>query len=304
MPYAPLSLRQEIAVEELYTIHYFEYRSDFRFPGESHDFWEFCYVDKGEVLITMGEKEYILKKGDVVFHKPKEFHSVAATGSSAPNLAVVSFRCTGEAMRFFEDKILHVDNAERNLVAQIILEAKNCFSHRLDDPYQTKMEKKIAVPFGAEQFLRLYLEQFLLHIVRRNMSISQPYQKIEKIPKIKSDTELFRRLTFYLEEHISEQLTVEQICRDNTISRFQLQKLFHAHSGRSAMEYFMHLKIDAAKEMIRMSDMNFTQIAEKLGYASIHYFSRQFKKITAMTPTEYAYSIKMLAEGSFESFDS
>ena len=66
------------------------------------------------------------------------------------------------------------------------------------------------------------------------------------------------------------------------------------------MDYFANLKIDAAKEMIRMSDMNFTQIAEELGYASIHYFSRQFKKRTAMTPTEYAYSIKILAEGSFE----
>ncbi len=173
MPYAPIPLRQEITVEEIYTIHYFEYRSDFRFPGESHDFWEFCYVDKGEVLITMDEKECVLKNGDIVFHKPKEFHSVAATGTSAPNLVVISFQCIGEAMRFFENKILHVDNAERNLLAQIILEAKNCFAHRLDDPYQTKIVKKDSVPFGAEQFLRLYLEQFLLHIVRRNTIIPQ-----------------------------------------------------------------------------------------------------------------------------------
>ncbi len=300
MPYAPIPLRQEITVEEIYTIHYFEYRSDFRFPGESHDFWEFCYVDKGEVLITMDEKEYILRNGDVVFHKPKEFHSVAATGTSAPNLVVISFQCTGKAMRFFEDKILHVDNAERNLLAQIILEAKNCFAHRLDDPYQTKIVKKSSVPFGAEQFLRLYLEQFLLRIVRRNTLTPQSHQQIEKTSKNKSDTEIYHRLILYLKEHISEQLTVEQICRDNTISRSQLQKLFHTQSGHSAMDYFANLKIDAAKEMIRMGDMNFTQIAEELGYASIHYFSRQFKKRTAMTPTEYAYSIKVLAEGSFE----
>lgn len=300
MPYAPIPLRQEITVEEIYTIHYFEYRSDFRFPGESHDFWEFCYVDKGEVLITMDEQECVLRNGDIVFHKPKEFHSVAATGTSAPNLVVISFQCVGEAMRFFDNKILHVDNAERNLLAQIILEAKNCFAHRLDDPYQTKIVKKNSVPFGAEQFLRLYLEQFLLHIVRRNTLTPQTSQRIEKTSKNKSDTETFQRLIFYLKEHLSEQLTVEQICRDNTISRSQLQKLFHAQSDCSVMDYFANLKIDAAKEMIRMSDMNFTQIAEELGYASIHYFSRQFKKRTAMTPTEYAYSIKVLAEGSFE----
>ncbi len=300
MSYEPVTLRQEIAVKKIYTIHYFEYRSDFHFPGESHDFWEFCFVDKGEVLITMGENKTILKKGEVAFHKPNEFHSVTATGVSAPNLAVVSFQCSGKAMRFFENKILHIDNAERNLLAQIILEAKNCFGQRLDNPYQTKMNKKDMIPFGSEQFLRLYLEQFLLRLIRRHTLTSEPYQRIEKTSKNKGDDETFQRLILYLEEHLSEHLTVEQICRDNIISRSQLQKLFRTQSGRSAMDYFANLKIETAKEMIRMSDMNFTQIAEELGFASIHYFSRQFKKITAMTPTEYAYSIKILAEGSFE----
>ena len=59
------------------------------------------------------------------------------------------------------------------------------------------------------------------------------------------------------------------------------------------------LKINAAKELIRTNRMNFTQIAEHLGYASIHYFSRQFKKVTGMTPSEYASSIKAMAEGTF-----
>ena len=58
-------------------------------------------------------------------------------------------------------------------------------------------------------------------------------------------------------------------------------------------------KIDAAKEMIRTGHLNFTQISERLGYTSIHYFSRQFKKLTGMTPSEYASSIKAMAEGSF-----
>ena len=51
--------------------------------------------------------------------------------------------------------------------------------------------------------------------------------------------------------------------------------------------------------MIRTGRMNFTQISETLGYTSIHYFSRQFKKIAGMTPSEYASSIKAVADGSF-----
>ena len=44
--------------------------------------------------------------------------------------------------------------------------------------------------------------------------------------------------------------------------------------------------------------MNFTQIAEHLGYTSIHYFSRQFKKVVGMTPSEYASSIKAMQRDS------
>ena len=48
--------------------------------------------------------------------------------------------------------------------------------------------------------------------------------------------------------------------------------------------------------MIRNQHMNFSQIADSLGYSSIHYFSRQFKKITGLTPSQYASSIKALSE--------
>ena len=51
--------------------------------------------------------------------------------------------------------------------------------------------------------------------------------------------------------------------------------------------------------MIRNEQLNFTQISEKLGYTSIHYFSRQFKKLTNMTPSEYASSIKARTDKRF-----
>ena len=63
-----------------------------------------------------------------------------------------------------------------------------------------------------------------------------------------------------------------------------------------AMDFFSRLKIAYARQLIRENQMNFTQISEFLGYSSIHYFSRQFKKISGMTPTEYITSIKALSE--------
>lgn len=103
-----------------------------------------------------------------------------------------------------------------------------------------------------------------------------------------------------MKEHIRSHVTIEQICKDNLVGRSRLQKIFKNQCGLGIIDYFSKLKINSAKELIRSRHMNFTQISDYLGYTSIHYFSRQFKKETGMTPSEYASSIKAMSEGKFE----
>lgn len=93
MAYHGVELQNSITIGKIFSIHYFEYMSNFSFAGESHNFWEFICVDKGEVGVTRGKSYTILKKGDLIFHKPNEFHDVKATGGIAPNLVVISFEC-------------------------------------------------------------------------------------------------------------------------------------------------------------------------------------------------------------------
>lgn len=300
MNYKPISLNNEFNVEKLYTIHYFEYMNDFSFQGESHNFWEFLYVDKGAVEITAGSFSHRLEKGDIVFHQPNEFHKVTADGKIAPNLIVVSFECHSPHMDFFRHKILRLDETERSILGIIISEARETFDGRLDDPYQEEMHLKSSTPFGSLQMIRIALERFLIHIIRRYhtpyTAVKSNSTKFFKTTKQKGDQGIFSRVTDYLNIHLDEKLTIEKICKDNLIGRSQLQKIFQEQSGLGIIEYFSHMKIEAAKQMMRTDHLNFTQISEKLGYSSIHYFSRQFKKITGMTPSEYISSIKALSD--------
>ena len=57
------------------------------------------------------------------------------------------------------------------------------------------------------------------------------------------------------------------------------------------MEYFLDLKIDEAKKLISEKELSYTQIAEKLSFGSIHYFSKIFKIKTGMSPREYDRSV-------------
>ena len=52
----------------------------FSFTGESHDFWELVYADKGDVTVFADDKSFVLEQGNVIFHKPNEWHNVRANG--------------------------------------------------------------------------------------------------------------------------------------------------------------------------------------------------------------------------------
>ena len=297
MGYERIELKESILIKEIISIHYFEYMSDFYFAGESHDFWEFVCVDKGEVDVLAGEVEKTLQKGSIIFHKPNEFHNVKANGKIAPNLVVIAFQCDSKAMNFFKDRVLTISEKERNLLAQIIIEAKNSFSSRLDDPYLQKLERSEVPTFGSEQLIKLYLEQMMIQLIRRYHHSTKNITMLPtKSMKQKNDSQIYTRVLAYLEENLHNHLSIEQICHDNLVGRSQLQKIFRDRNGCGIIDYYSRMKIIAAKQLIRDQHMNFTQISDLLGYTSIHYFSRQFKKITGMTPSEYASSIKVLSE--------
>ena len=123
MAYIPIVPQRIIEITQLFSVHYFEYTSSYRFSGESHDFWELLYVDNGAVQVVAGEETHSLSRGQMIFHQPGEFHALSANGAVAPNLVVVSFQCRSPAMDFFRRRILFAGAAERALLARAVEES-------------------------------------------------------------------------------------------------------------------------------------------------------------------------------------
>ena len=126
----------------------------------------------------------------------------------------------------------------------------------------------------------------------------EKYYITEKVESIEAAYDAFN---WQLESNAERGISIQEAMKreqdaDGNIKEGNLQKLFRDAQGCGVIEFFSAMKIDTAKQMIRDQQLNFTQISDKLGYTSIHYFSRQFKKLTAMTPSEYATSIRLLSE--------
>ncbi len=280
------------SIEKIFSIHYFEFVKDYSFPGEKHDFWEFVYVDKGAVEVMADDKTHTLIKGDIIFHKPNEFHDMNANGRQAPNIIIISFSSNSPGIKWFENKLLRIGNEEKDLLARIMHEAQNAFSSRLDEVLVPELKRKDHQVFASEQLIKLYLEQFLIGLVRREMHIN--IQTNPESPlREKTNKDAFDKVVSYFEKHLLNMPNLKTVCRETGYSCTYIENVFKEKTGRSVMEFYKITKLEKAKEMIREGNYTFTQIAAALNYSSVHYFSKIFKKYLEMTPTEYSSSVKL-----------
>lgn len=284
------TLKTEISVTKICTVHYFEYSKDHRFPGESHNFWEFVYVDKGEITAVAEKTPHILRHGDIIFHKPNEWHTLYANGEIAPNIVIVTFCSNSKTMSFFENKVMKVGQREKNIITEIINEYLKSFSTPVDDTFTTYLTRKKEAVFGGEQMIKILLEQLLISMMRGSDITGQTVGKTTRL-----DANLNLMLG-YMENNISKEISLDDLSKYAGISRSAVAQVFRSELGCGPNQWFIRMKVDAAKRFIREGNLNFTQISSVLGYSGIHYFSRQFKKVTGMSPMEYARSIKLLLE--------
>lgn len=290
MSYVPLLPQRPITVDALYSVHYFEYASCYAFAGESHAFWELLYVDKGSLRVTAGERELELTAGEVIFHRPGEFHALSASGGTAPDLVVVGFSSQSEAMGFFCGRTARLGPEERALLGRIVEESTAAFATPLNDPSTTALIRRANAPFGGEQRIAAAVEELLLRLIRGQKGLKESAEETDS-----PDAQWLHQMEDYLIGHLDRPLTIDTICRDNLVGRSQLQKRFHRLTGGGVIAYFTKLKMKAARRLIREGELNVTQISVRLGYQSVHYFSRHFKQHTGMSPSEYARSVKMLS---------
>jgi AraC-like DNA-binding protein len=91
----------------------------------------------------------------------------------------------------------------------------------------------------------------------------------------------------FLENHYNQPVNFGKLARENNISLSYLSEIFKDQYKLSLSEYLNTVRINKAKELMKTSELNFTQIAEKVGYQNVYYFSKVFKDLNKITPSQY-----------------
>lgn len=286
-----LSFEKIFNIEKIITIFYMELPKNFYYDGECHDFWEMVYIDKGEMLCTAGQHRYVLKSGEMMFHKPNEFHNLSGNNDVAPNVSIITFECKSRAMKHFEGKIFRLDAEEKSLLSSLFSEGLSCY--RLVDernPLLQNLRKITPAPFGSSQMTKNLLEIFLIKLCRNTDVLTKKMRRSYLIDGVDVPYNVKEILDF-LHDNIYGKITIRDVAKHVDKSESTVKQLFSQYRESGMMKYYNSLKIKEARRLIREGHYNMTQISDMLHFDNPQYFSKCFKSFTNMTPSEYKASI-------------
>lgn len=91
----------------------------------------------------------------------------------------------------------------------------------------------------------------------------------------------------YIEEHMQESVTLDDLARALNYNVQYLSKKFKAKTGRSPIDYLIHIRMEKAMRLLLETDETVQQIAQSVGYEDLFYFIKRFKKHTGLVPGQY-----------------
>ena len=189
------------------------------------------------------------------------------------------------------------------------------FRHLLSDVMKIFQEKKISKVFIKKYLFRLTIDveknypllpQFMELNIGSNIEriiekatdfeiLAREYVDflmkifdIDEVDEPADDEKFMSLIDSYLNENITKNLCVNDICKHFRISQPKMNRIIRKYKDMSFVTYFTSLKIENAKAiLIEQPQMPINTLAYTLGFNDNLYFSKVFKKVTSYTPTQY-----------------
>ena len=259
---------------------------------EMHDFWEMVYIESGEAIAMADDENIPLFPGDVIFHKPGEVHSIKSVNGTTAKAFFICFHTTNKSAKIFESLKIALENEQKQMIYRLYDEARKIYLNR-KKYYRSVIFSSSALspdaPTGAQQLFKNHLEEFLISVI-------QLVEKSANVITYESKEELegliYQKMLEKISAAVYSSISVEDVLSEFNYGKTYLSQLFKKYCGLSIMQYHNSLKIKEAKKLIKEGKLTMAKISEKLGFNNQYYFSRVFKKVEGISPSDYKEQIK------------
>ena len=215
------------------------------------NYYDLTFVLKGSLTYIINGEQYILHENDAIFLRPETLRERIAEDHQAK---YVSFN-------FLLNEDIAIENFLKGIINDDIKKLISVFPHsHLIDSFHSK-EK---------------IQSILNYII---------YEIIDNVG-YKSQNQHIIRILRYIEAHLTQNLTLEQISNHVHLTREYTANLFKKETGKTIIDYINKRKMLIAKNMIDSAQVSLKDVALSLGFENYCYFSKLFKKYYDTTPVK------------------
>lgn len=246
------------------------------FPLHWHNYYELEYILEGSGYQILNGTRFEIEPGVLHFLTPADFHQITVTDPAHP-IKLIKI--------FFRETDIDPDLLRKllELPANVVLQFCNAEKEVFDSLFSVAARdmailKNSAARASATKHL---LEIILLHILEHlNNTVKSADSTAHKPGDI-------GRVLSYIQKNFRNRITLQEVAAHCHFSPTYLSKCFHESVGITFIEYVQKQRLEFAAKLLVNTNVSITEICYESGFASLSTFTNSFKKMYALSPSEY-----------------
>ncbi|MDD6240136.1 MAG: AraC family transcriptional regulator [Eubacteriales bacterium] len=245
-----------------------------------HDKLELIQVKSGEMHCSVNGSDFLLKKGDICIINEEQIHRIYSNEEED---------CLANTLTISPAMLQNITELYNKLILPVISDSdfthirkngRNSHARMISDLMEEMMGLAKDQPTGYE----------LQALACVAMILRQVYLVYKEEPlrsEQEEDLRLYKKMTSYIYEHYSEQISLSDIASSADISRSKCSVLFHRYAETSPIDFLNSYRLEMAATQLLSTKETIASIAFACGFNQQSYFSRMFLREYGMTPKAY-----------------
>ncbi len=237
------------------------------FPNHFHEYYVIGFIESGERRLFCKNKEYIIRKGNVVLFNPGDNH--ACVQSDGGTLDYRGFNIPKEVMLELAEEVTGKRELPGFSENVILDEEVACYLYPLHE-----MVMKGLGDLGREENLLLLIGMLI-------QRYGQPFENC--IPECRDEIE---KACCFMERHFAERICLDRICRYAGLSKSTLLRAFTRSKGVTPYSYLENIRIGEAKKLLEQG-LPPIEAALRTGFSDQSHFTNYFSRFIGLSPGVY-----------------
>lgn len=239
-----------------------------------HEGIEIIRVNTGEVECSIGKKNYICTKGDIVFVPPYSVHSVLSVSDDAEIQGAV-----------FDISAVIGPNAYAPIDLILNKDRIKMPFHRLGSELNDRINALLREILDRYQISNIQCELEMRAILCKLTAelVGFYYASFDEIREIGR----LQPVIGYIRENYKYSIRTSDLSKLLNVCNDHLIRLFNGTMGITPTKYINNVRLEEMQKMLVHSDASITEISYMVGFSSVNYMSKVFKEAFGLTPSQY-----------------